>query len=962
MKLFFINFTKVLALATILVTTKVEAQTAVTIDFETQRYLNDVSELDRTKYFNIHMAPGKDYEDQDMEDLKEWGVTLGRSFWGAFGRYNDYISQNGLPSDNKIMVDGANSINSLKSSSHFKYVTKQMVVTDHPSAMIRMEMDTDEAGKFAAKYFKYNYEDDFRPDYYEPVNEPFVHADEFTENGKYTEAAVRRKTAEYFRDIGKAFKEEGLDTKVVGYSSAWPSLELWDFEHWNSRMKMFMDVAGEHMDGFSTHLYDGINVKGGDTERSGSNSIAILDLIETYSNIKWGKVKPHAITEYGGIPVTENNIYSDIISIQTIRSTNHLMFELMDREDRMLISIPFNTGKSPWFYEANDWEPYGANLWRPDKSSIVNNKPTRYFYTAKRYFYDLWKGVEGTRVRINTNDQDLLVQAFVDGNKAYVCLNSLRRENQTVALNFVSGLGNVSKVNKRSLKIYKEESPIYSDEDITNPQSVTLEPHETVVLTYDLERPVIFSKKSIRKEYYSEDHMKTIAANEKLTFSFKNVELDAANGEARLRMSIGRKHDKTKRPSVKVNGVTVSALNNWKGYDQADREDFFGSIEIPVPHSLLKQDNTVEITFPDDEGTVSSVVLKVINIYNQTQRVPFRSDIDLPSTIEAEDFDIGGLSIGYHSLNDVNEYGKYRINEGVNIKDGATNYDIVLNESEWTSYTVNVDESAIYTLAVDGASDSDVSEVVMTINNETVSAPLSFNADMNTSEATVEMPSGNYPIHLISQTGTATIDKLAFTLESILTDEIAFVSGDNEVESGTTNTYKVSYNASKDRDIVLELWGDAFLLGSARVEVAEGTSEIDIDLSIIAEPVNYQELELVARLVKRGSLSTLNIAEDTFDELNYNPILSSDDNLRLEEQITLFPNPLNGHQEINLRASSRIQKVEIIDLNGKVVDTFSFDLSANQVKLDLEGDYQNGIYLVKIISENGTTTKRILIR
>ena len=66
-------------------------------------------------------------------------------------------------------------------------------------------------------------------------------------------------------------------------------------------MKLFMDEAGQDMDVFSTHLYDGINQIGQDTKRSGSNMEAILDLIETYSYVKWGIIKPHAITEFGGI-------------------------------------------------------------------------------------------------------------------------------------------------------------------------------------------------------------------------------------------------------------------------------------------------------------------------------------------------------------------------------------------------------------------------------------------------------------------------------------------------------------------------------------------------------------------------------------------------------------------------------------------------------------------------------------
>ena len=62
-------------------------------------------------------------------------------------------------------------------------------------------------------------------------------------------------------------------------------------------MKMFIDRAGAYMDGFSVHLYDGINVTGTDTKRSGSNSEAVLDMVEAYSYIKFGHVKPLAISE-----------------------------------------------------------------------------------------------------------------------------------------------------------------------------------------------------------------------------------------------------------------------------------------------------------------------------------------------------------------------------------------------------------------------------------------------------------------------------------------------------------------------------------------------------------------------------------------------------------------------------------------------------------------------------------------
>ena len=49
-----------------------------------------------------------------------------------------------------------------------------------------------------------------------------------------------------------------------------------------------------------------------------------------------GIYKPHAITEYGGIAKNE---FSLIQNMQSIRSQNAMIFGLLDREDRLEISI-----------------------------------------------------------------------------------------------------------------------------------------------------------------------------------------------------------------------------------------------------------------------------------------------------------------------------------------------------------------------------------------------------------------------------------------------------------------------------------------------------------------------------------------------------------------------------------------------------------------------------------------------
>jgi len=75
-------------------------------------------------------------------------------------------------------------------------------------------------------------------------------------------------------------------------------------------------------------------------------------------------------------------------------------------------------------------------------------------------------------------------------------------------------------------------------------------------------------------------------------------------------MGIGRKHDKSKKPTILVNGKKVVVPSNWKGYDQKNRKDFFGVIDIPFPMEYLKPKTKVTVKFPDDSGHISSLIIQ----------------------------------------------------------------------------------------------------------------------------------------------------------------------------------------------------------------------------------------------------------------------------------------------------------------------------------------------------------------
>ena len=575
----------------------------VLVEPSVQKFIGHVSELDRTKYFNIH-APGNTpllesfYKDYNVEQS-------GRGFYGPGIDAKKLIGEVGVyPKFND------------KKSDKPKVVTRY-VATEHPRNLYKEGVNFEAASDWAVNYFK-NVKESNRPLWYEPMNEPFVHAKDFYEEKDWdpvAELRVKTEMSKLFRALAEKIHADPAlkNIKVMGYSAAWPSFELKDFKNWETNMGLFLDIAGDELDAISYHLYDGVNQVGQENKRSGSNNEAIMDLIETYSHQRWGFIKPHAITEYGGIEVSE---FSLIRNMQSIRSQNAMIFGLLDREDRLEISIPFTTDNAKWHItKANNYLPYKAVLWRPENMGVPKNQITGWVYTNRIQFYELWKAVKGERVFVSTSNPDIQVQAFLDEKKLYVALNNLDDAAQQVALDIESIKSNISDLLVKSLTVYSDDFPRYYEQTInTIPDIFSIDPAETIVLEFNLKNSIKFNNKIKSSRYYTTNYLLPIEAQKELIFEFNEVQLGV--GFAKLSMSIGRGHDLSKTPEVFVNDNKVEVPLNWKGYDQANRKKFFGAIEIPVPMDFISKNNAVKISFPETGGHLSSLILDVEIIIN----------------------------------------------------------------------------------------------------------------------------------------------------------------------------------------------------------------------------------------------------------------------------------------------------------------------------------------------------------
>ncbi|MGM8362013.1 hypothetical protein ACSV4D_08875 [Flavobacterium sp. ARAG 55.4] len=378
-------------------------------------------------------------------------------------------------------------------------------------------------------------------------------------------------------------------------------------------MKTFMDIAGESMDFFATHIYDGINVTGAFNYRSGSNSEAILDLIEAYSYIKWAKVKPHLISEYGYTAKgMQGKPYSPESDGTCLLSYNKILMTLLDKPDRVLKAVPFIVGRAPWFYkdpkntEGNPY-PWVISRKMPDGS---------YQLTHLVKFYELWKGVEGKNIAISSNNPDIQVSGYRSNGKTFIAVNNLDDSEQKVNLDFPNNSSKL--INKVSIrKLFLDEKGIPQLQYMKNNKldELVLKAGETVVLDCDTKK-IEFSNKLNEENYYATTYLQKIEANKPLTFEIEKA-VASNTGKAYIRMGISRVHQLSKSPIVTINGTEVSVPNNWAGYDQAPREQFFGVIPIPIDIRLIKEvKNTISITFPDAGGFVSSVILNQERLIN----------------------------------------------------------------------------------------------------------------------------------------------------------------------------------------------------------------------------------------------------------------------------------------------------------------------------------------------------------
>lgn len=463
--------------------------------------------------------------------------------------------------------------------------------------------------------------------------------------GTYWDQYSSTEAISWYTNMLKGVGEEGgVPNPGVGLDE-WP--KAWDnrtknWWQWDYMYQGFIDYCGEDMDFYSVHMYDWPQEQAQNDKantRSGGHVEAMLDMFEWYDNhmeFEGGK-KPIVMSEFGTVNTQLIDGMDGDRDWLFIKPFNQMMMQFLERPSHVVYSMPFAPTKAVWGADFNGatgpnvpvsrydgatlMEPVGT--WTGNGTTWVFNEPSGgWKWSGIIHFFELWKDVEGTRIDTKSDDNDVQVDAYVDGKKVYLILNNCIDTDKTLNLNTFGIAGNtLDNVELRHIFRGDDDLTKYTVANMTSaPAQVSLKPNSTIVLAYTYASDVTINEESKETKYMSAPlagdakndrgtQLCHSTASASLTTTVSNV-VKPTNGEAIIRiggffpnpsdgvLANGQTGMKIKALKVNGNDVIVEGdgfVANTRGYGLGNYGGaWLGVVELECPVEYLKDgDNTV---------------------------------------------------------------------------------------------------------------------------------------------------------------------------------------------------------------------------------------------------------------------------------------------------------------------------------------------------------------------------------
>jgi len=404
---------------------------------------------------------------------------------------------------------------------------------------------------------------------------------------------------------------------------------------------------------------------------------------------------------------------------------------------------------------------------------------------------------------------------------------------------------------------------------------------------------------STEEKTYATTYKQAITGAQPITFTLPGVSV-SEQGEAILRLGIGRLPGSERIPSVFVNGTSVEVPSDYRGDIQADRDIFFGLLEIPVPYSLLLNgENLVEVSFSDTGGFISSCALQTFAFTREISRDNGPDRERLISFTNREDFVPEGGSLPvFNAGQRFNAEIAYQTGIVDGIEEDLNYVALQLRQVDESFNIVNT--SAFNAVVNGGARNQDRRTINYTL-------PLEF-ADDTAIPTSAELPEGH---------------KLLLLIFMSVDDDAGFANANTEIITQVAPDRARSINWTNKEDYIPDT-------GTVPTFLSGGTFPVNISYATASSAGVEETLNLITMMVRQVDENAETVKTSSFNVIVNNSAPNVDD-IRFEyslptdfddgSEIPITNELPTGHKLILLIEMSIVGETPPVNDNTEIIIT-----------------------------------------
>jgi chitodextrinase len=327
------------------------------------------------------------------------------------------------------------------------------------------------------------------------------------------------------------------------------------------------------------------------------------------------------------------------------------------------------------------------------------------------------------------------------------------------------------------------------------------------------------------------------------------------------------------------------------------------------------------------------------------------SPIVIPGTVEAENYDLGGEGLAYHDSDPENNSGAYRF-DAVDInKDASGGFNVGWTSAgEWLEYTVDVKTEDDYKIGFFVSSPDGGGSVKVFYDGVDKTGAVSLGATGGWSVfklfyiRDVHLEAGIQVMRFHIVSSGFDIDKISIT---IMDREAPLAPTNLNASEITATGFKLSWSAAYDNVGIdyYEVYQDGVFLRKTTgilVRLINLTEGQTYNYTIVAYDKDGNASPVSEQLTVVAGQQTSIVPEDL-------------------SEISIFPNPAKEFLNIAFAGAGSEIQCELIDLSGNTIWKKRYFSENEQFHVDFDHSLRNGMYILRVTSENKTLMRKIIM-